>query len=90
MAKGARMCIIVGDRVGIVSVPCCFSNKHSTRAGDATLFFYPFTSRILTFVGERSDRTNVKIRLVNGQSPVILSMYAKKFFFSIGIAIPDF
>ena len=47
-----------------------FGNKHFTQVGDATLFFYLFTSRILTFAGERSDRTNVKIRLVNGQSPV--------------------
>ena len=46
-----------------------FSDKHVTQVSDATLFFYLFTSRILTFAGERSDRTNVKIRLVNGQSP---------------------
>jgi hypothetical protein len=70
MEKGARMCIIVGDRVGIVLVSCGLSTKHFTQVGDATLFFYLFTSRILTFAGERSDRTNVKIRLVNGQSPV--------------------
>jgi len=32
-------------------------------------FFYLSTSRILTFAGELSDRTNVKVRLVDGQSP---------------------
>jgi hypothetical protein len=41
MAKGAKMCIICGDRVGIGVCLVFVSARHCAQTGDTTLFFYP-------------------------------------------------
>jgi hypothetical protein len=93
MAKGARFCIIWGHRVGIVLCRCfvwaqtfyasrlCNSIFFLNNSCSQKVYERPLPLSIhgskLDIWREPCDRSNVKIRSVNGQSPVKVSFSNK-------------